>query len=341
MKVEEIDWIPTLIRLGVDSSFLNGKHGPCLFCGGKDRWRFTNYQGKGVFICNQCTPEGGNGAEIVMRLFGCSYGEAMDEIKEKAVVAPKTNGKAIKEKEFKENREKFLSIYKSLKPGRDTPAEKYLRSRKITFPTPFKYHQSESKIITLGCFWIDSYLQGFGAMAWKVIDYLSGGITQLHLTVLTEEGKKAPLQQPKLYTKSIMELPKESHRFAPLVLSDPKRIVLTEGIETGLSVHEIFKIIDAGIVPPTIIACLDAGMLSRFRPAPGLPADAEYMICADNDQSETGINSAKACHARIISEPGFRGTANIYMPSETGEDWADVLESSNEEKMMQLAFPIN
>ena len=41
-------WHGILTALGVPQEFLTGKHGPCPICGGKDRFRFDNKNGRGT-----------------------------------------------------------------------------------------------------------------------------------------------------------------------------------------------------------------------------------------------------------------------------------------------------
>ncbi|WP_305080186.1 MULTISPECIES: primase-helicase zinc-binding domain-containing protein, partial [unclassified Neisseria] len=49
------------------------------YCGGKDRYRYTDYQGTGAFICNQCTPDGGSGFDLLMLVFGYDFATAANE----------------------------------------------------------------------------------------------------------------------------------------------------------------------------------------------------------------------------------------------------------------------
>jgi formamidopyrimidine-DNA glycosylase len=49
---------------GILEVFLTRKNGPCPMCGGKDRWRFTDIDGKGTWWCNGC--RGGNGFALAM-----------------------------------------------------------------------------------------------------------------------------------------------------------------------------------------------------------------------------------------------------------------------------------
>ncbi|MBF0295433.1 MAG: hypothetical protein HQL96_09615 [Magnetococcales bacterium] len=47
-------WDGILPAMGLDPACLTGRHGPCPFCGGKDRWRFDDRGGSGSGICAQC-----------------------------------------------------------------------------------------------------------------------------------------------------------------------------------------------------------------------------------------------------------------------------------------------
>lgn len=48
------------------------KHGPCPVCGGKDRFRFKDRDGRGSWLCNQCDPKTGGGLLLLSRCLGLS-----------------------------------------------------------------------------------------------------------------------------------------------------------------------------------------------------------------------------------------------------------------------------
>lgn len=56
----------------------NHKHGACPHCGGKDRFRFDDLQGRGTWICNNCGV--GNGLKLILNVFGCSAYEAAEKV---------------------------------------------------------------------------------------------------------------------------------------------------------------------------------------------------------------------------------------------------------------------
>ncbi len=74
-------WPEIHAALGIDPRYLNPRrHCPCPRCGGKDRYRYTDYQGRGGFICNQCYPEGGSGFDLLMLVFGYDFAEAARQV---------------------------------------------------------------------------------------------------------------------------------------------------------------------------------------------------------------------------------------------------------------------
>jgi len=45
-------------------------HGPCPVCGGKDRFRFDDKEGRGTWFCSQCDPQSGGGLLLLSRFLG-------------------------------------------------------------------------------------------------------------------------------------------------------------------------------------------------------------------------------------------------------------------------------
>ena len=53
-------------------------HGPCPICGGKDRFRCDDKQGKGTWICNQCGA--GDGFALIEKSRSMNYSEVLTEV---------------------------------------------------------------------------------------------------------------------------------------------------------------------------------------------------------------------------------------------------------------------
>ena len=84
MKINEITaqavgkWDYVFQSLGIEVG--NGKHCPCPVCGGKDRFRFDNQNGRGTYICNQCGS--GDGLELIKNYCQCDAKEASSKVAE-------------------------------------------------------------------------------------------------------------------------------------------------------------------------------------------------------------------------------------------------------------------
>ncbi|KOG93953.1 MULTISPECIES: DUF927 domain-containing protein [Aeromonas] len=70
-------WPELLAAVGIDIP-RRGKHGPCPFCGGSDRFRLDDKGGRGTWICNQCGS--GDGLDLLARVTGKSTKEAAELI---------------------------------------------------------------------------------------------------------------------------------------------------------------------------------------------------------------------------------------------------------------------
>ncbi|WP_334327509.1 primase-helicase zinc-binding domain-containing protein, partial [Gilliamella apicola] len=84
MKINEVTaeavgkWQSIFNSLGIEVG--NGKHCPCPVCGGKDRFRFDNKDGRGTYICNQCGS--GDGLNLIKNYYHCDAKEASDKVVE-------------------------------------------------------------------------------------------------------------------------------------------------------------------------------------------------------------------------------------------------------------------
>ncbi|MBL0551156.1 DUF927 domain-containing protein [Aeromonas caviae] len=76
-------WFEVLARLGIDVP-PHKRHGPCPSCGGEDRFRFDDKEGRGTWLCSQCPPNSksttaaGDGLDLVCRVTGKNAKEATD-----------------------------------------------------------------------------------------------------------------------------------------------------------------------------------------------------------------------------------------------------------------------
>ena len=61
-------WKETLGACGINTELLTARHGPCPGCGGTDRFRFDDLDGKGTWFCSQGggTPAAGDGFALIV-----------------------------------------------------------------------------------------------------------------------------------------------------------------------------------------------------------------------------------------------------------------------------------
>ncbi|MBF0165453.1 MAG: hypothetical protein HQM01_13310, partial [Magnetococcales bacterium] len=83
-------WREILTNLGMDPTYLTNKHGPCPFCGGRDRWRWDDRDGNGSGICSQCGP--GDGFHLAGKLLRldpkADFGEILRRVADVLGVEP-------------------------------------------------------------------------------------------------------------------------------------------------------------------------------------------------------------------------------------------------------------
>lgn len=73
-------WRDIFARLGIDVPAHPKLHGPCPVCGGKDRFRFDDLDGKGTWYCNQCDPHAGDGFHLIQNVLQCDFPLAADHV---------------------------------------------------------------------------------------------------------------------------------------------------------------------------------------------------------------------------------------------------------------------
>jgi putative DNA primase/helicase len=70
-------WIEILIYLGIDPARLVNRHGPCPGCGGTDRFRFDDQDGRGTWICGGGgEPQAGDGFSLLSHVHGWDASES-------------------------------------------------------------------------------------------------------------------------------------------------------------------------------------------------------------------------------------------------------------------------
>ena len=297
-------WPSILLSLGVSEKTLSKNNCPCPFCEGKDRFRFTDKDGAGIWICNQCGT--GNGFHFVQKWEGTNFRGACAAIER---VLPQTT--LAKVTPQKDSRAKLNALWATSQPVDDGDHTwEYLTSRQLLLPKGMPEIRTALQL----AYWEDGQIKGrYPAMVARVRDG-KGKPTTLHVTYLevtaglTSKAKVAS-------AKKVMSAMGDG---AHIRLSSEydNRLCLTEGIETGLAVQEMSG-------TPTW-ALISAGNMDKFV----CPEGVDYVsIWCDNDLNFVGQKHAFAL-ANRMSMQGV--TVEVMIPPVAGLDWADVLYSRKE-----------
>ena len=294
-EMAEGKWHGIIPRYGCDESFLKNRHGPCPMCGGKDRFRFDNKQGRGTWICNQCGS--GDGFDLIQRITGMTFSEIAKEIDG---ISGKIEAVRVRTVDYDANRKRLRATAGKLKKVQNgDPVDLYLKSRGIKFaPDCIKIHPGMN-------YYEEGKMVGqFPAMVSLVSD---GEAVTYHVVYLTNDGKKADVSACKKILPPVKPLDGACVRIG----GDSDAISIAEGVETALAIHSYSG--------KPCWSALSSGNLEKFI----VPAGCNHVtIYADNDESYTGQKSAYTLAAKI-KKSGV--DCEVLIPPITGEDYCDVI----------------
>ena len=286
-------WQGILTQLaGVEQGTLDGKHRPCPYCGGDDRFRFDDKDGSGSWICNQCGA--GYGIDLLMRLTGWDFKQAAQEV-DKIVGTIQ----AAKSKPKTDPRQRLRKIAQGAKKltGED-PASRYLKNRGVVASPEIRWHQK------LNYYEDGKRVGAYPAMLSLVRDAKGAPLTY-HVTYLAGDGRKADVPSPKKVLPHDGKLSGGGVR----LFQPGGSLVLAEGIETALAAASEFQ-------EPAWSTISASGMEAIVLP----DTIRSVLIVGDNDKSFTGQRAAYDLASRLKGE----GRAvDIYIPPTTGNDLLD------------------
>ena len=286
-------WPELLPQLGIDSRYLVNRHGPCPSCGGRDRFRFDNKDGKGTFICNACGS--GDGFTLVQLVTGKTFSQVAQMVSNITGEHPCMIHKD--KSEDVQRRERIKQVWEGAKaPSPGGPVLAYMKDR-------------------LGLVWASNSIREFkGRNHWLMVSKIIGAdntAQNVHLTYLTDDGKKADVTPNRIVMSG--PLPDGSAiRLAPAGV----HMGIAEGIETAIAASVMFGI--------PVWSAVNAQNMAKWIP----PEITERVtIFGDNDKSFTG-HAASYLLAKNLTLR-HHVSAQVMIPPVVGQDWADVLATAS------------
>jgi len=310
-------WPDILEAAGIDVGFLRDIHGPCPLCGGTDRYRFDDRNGKGDYFCSKCGA--GDGFKLLMNHLNLSFHEAADYVRryfgrEEVQRKEITHAPAVKkpEEDVEHIRAKLQECWDKAKPvKKGDPVWKYLvQTRQLPedIPAVIRYHPRAS-------YWEkgegnDAVCVGKFPMMIAKVQGPDGKPVSIHRTYLTEKGEKAPVEKPKKLMKGL-GISGGAIRLFPA----GEVLAVAEGIETALAVH--------AVTGQPCWATISATVMTKLE----VPETVKTVyIYADNDapdaqQHRAGQDAAKALEERLRSQGK---SVRIVYPINADTDICDV-----------------
>ena len=291
-------WPGILSAFGFEAALLNTrKHHPCPWCGGKDRFRFTDKDGSGSFFCGQCGQH--SAMDILMHRRGWDFATAAREVEAVLGEVPVSRG-ASKGKSLI-GIKRLWQMAEPASPG--DFVDRYLLARGISLPSypdclrrlPTAEHLDENKHRTI-----------HPAMLAKIVDPDGKG-TNVHRTYLTNDGRKADVKPD----RKMMFGDVAAGSAVRLFEQEGDTLGIAEGIETALSAAALFNV--------PVWSAINTSILKAWAPPKSVKS---VIVFADNDENCAGQLAAYALVARLRKE-GF--SASVQMPPLVNQDWNDVL----------------
>ena len=283
-------WPSILAQIGI--SVKRNHHGPCPLCGGTDRFRFDDLDGRGTYYCNQCGA--GNGVQLMQRKTNWPMAKVMKEIERMAGVLP-TEPIQEKRDDPEKRRKQLNEMWQGGKNvSRDDVVGEYLNSRTglKVYPPVLRFHPALYHAETKS---------NHPAMIAKVTDQDNKPVA-IHRTWIADVEPNKKLTAGTLPPASAIRL-----------LPYEESLGIAEGIETAISAWAIFGI-------PTW-AAISANMLEKWEPPQIVK---KVYVFGDNDHNFVGQLSAYRLAYRLRQNDKF-DEVRVVIPNIRGADWNDLL----------------
>jgi putative DNA primase/helicase len=308
MRTKTVDWAhgrwPWILDTlaGVTEDQLSGRRVACPICGGEDRFRFDNKDGRGTYYCNQCGA--GDGMHLLTKTKGWTFLEGANEIDKLRAVQPQRRavfGKG-KDDSIEARRQKLNALWEAAKSIE--VVKNYLQGQR---------HFNLDDISQLPFLWD---LHGIEQLRLFEGRQLLGEFPAMLATVRNPQGKAISLHRTWMTNDNTMRVKKlmpgienwlgGAIRLAPA----GEHMVVGEGIETTLAGMELLGL------PGWAAISADGLKAIKF------PKEVRRLtILGDNDASFTG-QAAAFERARIAKKDGLE--VDVRIPAEVDTDMYDV-----------------
>ncbi|MGF2703376.1 primase-helicase zinc-binding domain-containing protein [Enterobacter hormaechei] len=273
-------WPRILPALGV--KVIKNRHQACPVCGGSDRFRFDDKEGRGTWFCNQCGA--GDGLKLVEKVFGVSASEAAGKVDvvtgNLSPVAPEVIAAAEAETDADRKAAATLAT-KLMEKTRTATGNAYLTRK--GFPaleclTLTTTHKTGGVTFHAGDVAVPLY-DDTGAL--------------VNLQLINSEGLKRTLKGGAVKgTWHTIEGKKEAG----------KRLWIAEGYATALTVHHLTG-------ETVMVALSSVNLLSLASFARSQHPACQIVLAADRDLSGNGQTkaaaAAQACEGNVALPPVF------------------------------------
>jgi phage/plasmid primase-like uncharacterized protein len=303
-------WREVLPLCGVSPRLLDNRHHPCPGCGGSDRFRFDDREGRGTFICSQGggEPIAGDGFTLLQHVHGCGFASAAEMVATSLGLQhgrlPDPAPAPQAEKPRQERRSRLTATeyqrWLAAQPiTENDPAGRYLYGRGCALPQADGDLRWSAKVRH----WPSGY-EGPALMA-LVTDYRTCEPVTLHFTWIKPDGSGKADVDPNRLT-----LPGYTNVGVCRLWPDAEvtmGLAVAEGLESALTVARGFQ---------PVWATLNAGNLAKLPHLPGIEA---LTVVADAD--DAGTKAATACANRWC-EAGAE--VRVWRAQQEGADPNDV-----------------
>lgn len=303
-------WTNILASLGVDQRILKRRNLPCPFCGGTDRFQYTDKFGEGNYFCRSCGP--GGGFKLLQGTLGMDFNTALCEVERWLGVMPDLPPARVGEPSAERLQKLAQRIWNEALPvTAGDEVDRYLTSRGVAlpvYPKVLRFHPA-----------LGYYQKNAEGKSQKVGEYPAmlaciqgedGHAVSLHRTYLQDGAKLAVPDAKKVLSSGI-------NGAAVRLFEATEDLGLSEGIEKSIALH-----LATG---RPFWAGLNAGNLEKL----WIPDSVRRIwIYADNDADGdfAGQASAYALARRLKRESHRIGgrEVQVFVPKDAGVDWSDL-----------------